>query len=307
MEKPLRPRKSVLVIISSYNSRIYIRQQLDSILNQDGIDVRIWIRDDGSEDDTLEIIDQYCKKDSRITVTAGGNLGPCRSFLTAIYSCPIKADYFAFADADDVWNNDKLAHSVALIESNQGQSPTAVATRVEVVNAQLQHIMYSRIPRVGFTFNNALIETLATGMTIVMNPAAFTLLRSRRPNYAVMHDAWIYLLITAFGKFIYSPRPTVKYRQHDSNFFGAGHSLKKRMRLRWGKLWHLSPFRRQALEFLELHGQQLDKDKFNAISRYCNYSASTASRVAFMINPSIVKQHWLSNIYMRLLIILGVE
>ena len=122
-----------------------------------------------------------------------------------------------------------------------------------------------------------------------------------------MHDAWIYLLVTAFGRFIYSPYATVKYRQHDSNFFGAGHSLKKRMRLRWSKLWHLSPFRRQALEFLELHGQQLDKDKFDAINKYCNYSVSTASRVAFMIKPSVVKQHWLSNIYMRLLIILGME
>ena len=296
---------TVVVIMSSYNSSNYIERQIDSILDQEGVNVRLWIRDDGSTDNTVGIIRKYCISDPRVALTVGNNIGTGLSFFEAIHTCTFEGDYFSFSDADDVWNSDKLLHSVTLLQAHESAQPVALSTRLNVVNAELEHISYSKLPRVKLTFSNALVETVTTGMTIVMNRAAYCALRVSRPESAVMHDAWVYLLITAFGRFIYSPYPTVQYRQHDNNVFGTAHSFKKRMLLRWTKLLCSSPFREQAIEFMTLHGSQLDDTKYRLLERYCNYNSSIWTRITFMLNPSVVKQGVLSNLYMRILILLG--
>lgn len=122
-----------------------------------------------------------------------------------------------------------------------------------------------------------------------------------------MHDAWVYLMITAFGEFHYSPYPSVLYRQHSHNVFGTAHSLRRRLSLRWQRLSRVSPFRRQAQEFLELHGPQLDPAKRRLLQRYCAYPSTPLSRLRFMCRPGVVKQLPLSNAYMRLLILFGRE
>lgn len=301
---------TVVVILSSYNSTAYIREQIDSILAQEGVEVRLWIRDDGSRDDTVNLIRSHCGSDPRVALAAGPNLGACQSFLEALHTCPFAGDYFGFADADDVWKLDKLSHSVGILraaEATDPMLPRAVATRLDVVDQALQHRTYSRLPRHGLQFANALIETVATGMATLMNRPAFELLRSSRPRHAVMHDAWVYLMITAFGQFHYSPYPAVLYRQHSHNVFGTAHSLRRRLELRWQRLSRVSPFRRQAHEFRELHGAQLPPAKRKLLQRYCDYPESVLSRLGFMCRPGVVKQLPLSNAYMRLLILFGRE
>lgn len=301
---------TVVVLLSSYNSTTYIREQIDSILAQQGVDVRLWIRDDGSRDDTVGMIRAHWGDDPRVALSSGPNLGACQSFLETLHTCPFDGDYFGFADADDVWKSDKLAHSVDVLRNAQASDPAlprAVATRLDVVDAALQHRTYSRPPRHGLQFANALIETVATGMATVMNRPAFELLRSSRPRHAVMHDAWVYLMITAFGQFHYSPYPTVLYRQHSHNVFGTAHSLRRRLALRWQRLSRVSPFRRQAQEFLALHGAQLSPDKRRLLERYCRYPDTLLGRLGFLCRPGVVKQLPMSNAYMRLLILFGRE
>jgi len=298
---------TAIIVMSSYNSANYIIEQIQSILNQVGVSVRLWVRDDGSTDGTVNMIMQHFSSDHRVAVSVGSNLGACQSFLEAARTCPFKGDFFGFSDADDVWNSDKLAHCVAKLESELGASdiPLAVSTRIEVVDESLDFICYSRIPTAGLGFASALTETVTTGMTILMNKRAFDLLIQHKPEFAAMHDSWAYLLITAMGKFVYSPHPTVKYRQHDRNVFGTAHTLRKRLALRWGRLNTVSVYRKQALEFMALYGNHLEKPKLDVLRQYCQYPDSLRRRLAFMINPSVVQQRWQSSLLLRLLALLG--
>lgn len=291
--------------MSSYNSQRYIVEQVRSILNQEGVEVRLWIRDDGSTDNTVRLLREKFGSEARLAISEGSNVGACKSFLEAMRACPFDGDYFGFSDADDVWASDKIEHSISVIKPHGESEPIAVATRLEVVDERLKHICYSRIPHAGMTFQNALTETVATGMTILMNKTARDLVVQYQPRSAAMHDSWVYLLVTATGKFIYSPRPTVKYRQHEHNLFGTAHSFVRRNALRWDRLTRESVFRPQALEFMEVYGARLEKPKFDALERYCRYPDALSHRVAFMLRPSIVRQRWTSNVLMRLLVLLG--
>ncbi len=104
-------------------------------------------------------------------------------------------------------------------------------SRLEYVDESLRHLGYSRIPsRMGFS--NALVENVATGCTIVLNRQARNLITQNFPRHALLHDWWSYLVISAFGKVDFDPRPAIKYRQHSNNRVGAttshAESLKRR-------------------------------------------------------------------------------
>lgn len=106
--------KSVQVVMSTYNGEKYLKEQIDSILSQEGVDVRLYIRDDGSSDRTTDILASY-QEHKNVKIEKGNNLGFAKSFLTALDECD-EADYYAFSDQDDVWEKDKLSTAVQLIQ-----------------------------------------------------------------------------------------------------------------------------------------------------------------------------------------------
>lgn len=102
--------KSVQVVMSTYNGEKYLKEQIDSILSQEGVDVRLYIRDDGSSDRTTDILASY-QEHKNVKIEKGNNLGFAKSFLTALDECD-EADYYAFSDQDDVWEKDKLSTAI---------------------------------------------------------------------------------------------------------------------------------------------------------------------------------------------------
>ena len=108
----------VAVLLSTYNGEKYIRCQLESILNQRlDREFSIFVRDDGSNDNTVQILESY--NDHRIVITRGNNLGANRSFLELIKkdkSLPSEYEFFSFADQDDQWHLDKLQIAVDMLE-----------------------------------------------------------------------------------------------------------------------------------------------------------------------------------------------
>lgn len=104
--------KSVQVVMSTYNGEKYLKEQIDSILSQEGVDVRLYIRDDGSSDRTTDILASY-QEHKNVKIEKGNNLGFAKSFLTALDECD-EADYYAFSDQDDVWEKDKLSTAIEI-------------------------------------------------------------------------------------------------------------------------------------------------------------------------------------------------
>lgn len=97
---------SVTVMISTYNGEKFLKEQIESILSQTNVKVKIFVRDDGSVDGTRNILNDYQNK-GKLTWYCGNNLKTARSFLDIVKNVP-KDSYYAFSDQDDVWKKKQI-------------------------------------------------------------------------------------------------------------------------------------------------------------------------------------------------------
>ena len=219
------------ILLSTYNGERYLSEQLDSILAQTYTEWRLYIRDDGSKDETLCIARDYAKKDHRIVLMEDcDNLGACRSFERLLQVCG-DADYFAFADQDDVWNPNKIEICMSAMrkaEQIYPNRPIVVHTDLKVVNEKLQEIApsfwkYSNI-RPDIVDENPrylAIGNSVTGCAMLFNRAA-RIASLPFPTTVYMHDAWIALVTASHGgKVIPLSIMPIAYRQHCNNVLGA--------------------------------------------------------------------------------------
>ena len=226
----------ITVLMATYQGRKYLEQQLDSILAQT-VPVRIWISDDGSDDGTAELLEQYRgwypkqvflfpRKDrTKPFPGAAGNF----FWLMSLAAQEGKSDYIMFSDQDDVWFNHKtkeLLHRMKELERGLGsQCPILVHSDMEVVDEQLQRIHPSFFRYAGCdprrtTFAEALVENPVTGGAVMMNRALLDL-AARAPRSCFMHDWWLALTVSCFGVMDYVSQPLYQYRQHGGNVLGA--------------------------------------------------------------------------------------
>lgn len=240
----------IAILMSTYNGARFLREQLDSIIRQTYSDWALYVRDDGSTDDTEAIIGAYAAQDARIrSVDNGGqNLGAMRSF-EALLSIQTGADYTMFADQDDVWLPDKLdvtLRSMREVEFKRGAgTPVLVHTDLKVVNEHLELINPSF-----WAYSNIHPEWLdckpeylgicnsVTGCTMMLNRAAISVCLPFSAT-ASMHDAWIALrVLTMGGVIVPVAYATILYRQHTQNTLGA---TPYRFTLgEWKKKWRLA-------------------------------------------------------------------
>lgn len=210
---------NVAVLMSTYNGGRYIREQIDSILNQKGVRVTLVVRDDGSEDDTLNILEEY-KAKGLLSFYTGSNLGPQRSFMHLLQHAP-QCEYYAFADQDDYWMEDKLYAAVKNLE-NRGDEPALYFGQTQLTDADLNP-KPSVIINPILTFGESLIYKFIGGCTMVLNHQLRQKIGSKTPNVMPMHDIWIYSIAQAIGAYIYFDKtPHILYRQHTSNTVGQG-------------------------------------------------------------------------------------
>lgn len=229
----------VNILLSTYNGERYLAEQIESIQRQTFQDWNLLIRDDGSTDGTVAMIQDFAQKDERITFINPDhrdNLGVIRNFFTLLkYD---KADYYFFSDQDDVWLEDKLSVTLAAAKSLLPVEPCLVYTDLTVVNHQLQ-VMHESMIRVqshhaNTSLRQELTENTVTGGTMMINHVLAELWQTT--DDLIMHDWYLALLAAAKGQLVYLDVPTQLYRQHDNNVLGA-RTLTKRL-----KNW-LSPHR----------------------------------------------------------------
>lgn len=209
----------VEVLMSTHNGERFLREQIDSILAQEDVQVRLVVRDDGSTDGTLDVLSSFYDE-PRVAVSRGENLGLPQAYFRLIEDSGADADFWALADQDDVWLSHKLSRALAAL--SPCEEPALYCARVLVVDEDLRRLYPHPLPKRGPSFANALVQNIATGCTIVFNRAARDVLRGRWPGYAVMHDAWLYLVISGTGTVLYDPDIVVHYRQHVGNAVGMG-------------------------------------------------------------------------------------
>jgi hypothetical protein len=142
----------------------------------------------------------------------------------------IRADYFALSDQDDIWEKYKLTRAVKALESNGCDEAQLYCSRVVLVNEHREHIGFSPLFKKKPSFTNALVQSIAGGNTMVLNKKARQTVSQAGVANVVVHDWWLYLLITgAGGRVLYDPMPTLLYRQHSKNVIGFNQSPSARL------------------------------------------------------------------------------
>ncbi len=211
--------KKVQVLLSTYNGAAFLEPLLKSVLAQDHAPLELLVRDDGSTDETVGILERYAAQ-GKLSLTRGANLGFARSFLTLAATAP-EAEFYAFCDQDDIWEKDKISRAVESLSRFDPAEPLLYGGRYQLVDESLQPIATSPIPSRGPSFANALVQCIAPGCTLVFNAAARRLLASSLPpEHPYSHDWWIYLVISAMGRVVYDPVSKILYRQHGGNVIG---------------------------------------------------------------------------------------
>ena len=210
-------RNQVQVLMSTYNGDKYIKEQIQSIYAQEGVDVTLLVRDDGSCDGTRALLTTE-QAEGRLQWYSGENLGPAYSFWNLVTTAP-ESSFYAFADQDDVWDSDKLAVAVSkLVEA--GDTAALYFCQTRLVDKELNAIKSVRIAPL-LTFGEALSYQFVTGCTMVFNNAMRKELLKYTPAFIRMHDVWIYDVAQAIGaRVFFDSTPHINYRQHGSNAVG---------------------------------------------------------------------------------------
>jgi len=220
------------VLMSTYNGGKYVKEQIDSILSQDydGA-ILILIRDDGSTDDTLNIIRSISCPDNREIqmLEAENNLGPQRSFLTLIEKAP-KAEYYFFADQDDVWKSDHVQSAVDMLRKSD--VPALYCSNYSLVDSNLKMLsQYEITEKPRFTPLKSLFYNQIPGCCMAWNEKLHKYLIQMHPENVMMHDSYVLSFACFVGEVLYDPESYILHRIHGGNVIGTGH--KKIRPLKW--------------------------------------------------------------------------
>ena len=222
--------EKVTVLLSTYNGEKYLARQLESLVAQQGVEVDLWVRDDGSQDATTTILDEWQNK-GLLSWYKTANLGPGKSFMNLLQIAKA-GSYYAFCDQDDVWLSNKLRVTMEKMKevelANPGK-PVIVHTDMHVVdeNLNILHNSFWRSsglrPDILRTFPFLCICNCVNGCTIVMNDIARNLILDKYVEHdVIIHDVISALTVAYHGGIIdYVDAPTVLYRQHSDNVVGA--------------------------------------------------------------------------------------
>ncbi|MEK4698530.1 glycosyltransferase family 2 protein [Solibacillus sp. FSL R7-0668] len=303
--------KKVQVLLSTYNGELYLQEQLDSLMNQIDIDLNILVRDDGSRDNTIRILENYAQKYNNIKVIRGENIGVVASFFELLRDADTDADYFAFCDQDDFWREEKLIAAVKKLEEHKDQyMPLLYCSKTRVVDEKLNFLSFSKEPKRSLKLENALVENMATGCTVVINKKCRQEIICKEINYKniIMHDWWIYMIALLQGKVVYDANSYIDYRQHSSNVVGIGNGiyhqyLRKLKHFMNGKNKGL--LKKQAQELYELYQKELTGEQLEIISSFCNERKSILSKINFILKNRFYRQSKIDSFFFYILVFIG--
>ncbi len=237
-------KQLVGILMATYNGAKYLKEQIDSIINQTFRNWLLVIHDDGSSDLTLDIIKGYINKYSDKIILIEDNI-KCGSakenffHLINIAKANFNFDYIMFSDQDDVWLPEKIEITLdKMIETEKKygkDKPIIVYTDLKVVDENLKLFdnsfwEYQKINPLDNSLNCLLLENTVTGCTMMINKVLFNKIIS--DNNAIIHDWWIALICRVNnGIIVPIKQQTILYRQHGKNDIGAkGASIKDLIR-----------------------------------------------------------------------------
>ena len=301
----------IAILMGTYDGSQFLPLQLTSILYQSHQNWSLWVSDDGSTDGTRELLESVRQQwgSDRVHILDGPSLGFVHNYLSLLCRHEIKADYFAFADQDDVWLPDKLWRSVEALGKCPPGAPGLYCGRTLIVDAEGVERGMSLLDRVMPSFPNALIQNIASGNTMVLNAAARDLMKYAGADVDIFaHDWWAYLAVMAVGgSVMFDPVPWVHYRQHGMNQVGASVTLGKLIRrTKLDRNGHLRSTFRRNVAALERIRHRITPENLALLEQVGQLGHPHALvRLAAFLRLPFKRQRLLGNCSLALAVLLG--
>jgi glycosyltransferase involved in cell wall biosynthesis len=224
-----QPFPIIGVLLCTYNGDKYLEEQLHSIAHQTYKNWHIFASDDGSTDRTIEILKaaQELYGKDRVDIIEGPKQGPTKNFLSLLKLTHTKCEYFAFSDQDDIWYEDKLARAINAIGNLSGTLPALYCSSTDYISEGGEYLQKSYVFKHPPSFENALVQSIAGGNTMVLNRSGADLL-TQTPAFEklIAHDWWAYIVISGGGGVVYYDLlPSLAYRQHSGALVGGNRSF----------------------------------------------------------------------------------
>ena len=306
--------KQVIVVMSTYNGGKNIERQLDSILAQKKCHVKIFIRDDGSTDNTCEIIEKYIFNHdlSDIKFIRGTNEGYHKSFWDALCQCG-NADYYAFSDQDDVWNDNKLIKCINQMENDRDYSGAKMAyccfqrtnSNLEPYKEQITLLSPDKItPKI------ALTKIFAFGASIVMNDQARQLICRCFPadisKYGAGHDAWAGTICVWFGKIYFVDEALYKWIRYESSVTGSGSKWNGYRFILSQIFKNNTSYMNPASYLLQYYSDLIKPDDKQFLSMIAKYKQRLSYRIKLLLDKDFKRDTLKGTLLLKISILRGI-
>ena len=299
----------IVILLSTYNGEKYLAEQLNSLLNQDIKYFDILIRDDGSKDNTLNILEDYSSKYKNIKYYVGNNMGPARSFFELIKKAG-NYDYYSLCDQDDVWFNNKLSTAIKTLNNYDNRKPLLYASRFTLTDKDLNPINSKISKLYSFSdFEHSLIYHSAPGCTFLFNKKAREKILQYDLNreFFVIHDAIIHKVVAMLGTFILDNNSYMYYRQHGDNEIGMTANVFKSFISRINNFvsGNIKNYRsNSAKSLLRVYENEIDSDKQHLLEVLAYYRENKEFKKELLNNEGF-KTGTINDLFFKILVILN--
>ncbi len=224
--------KRVNVLMSTYNGQDYIKEQIESILNQTYHNIKLYVRDDGSTDCTIDILQCY-EQQNKIVFIKGNNVGYGASFMQLLLEAE-DSDYWAFSDQDDVWDREKIERAVMQLEKMDQDMPAMYCHNYYITDQKLQITGKSNFIQEDYPFYKAITECVHLGFATVINRKLREMMLLAKGRVLISHDWWAELIATEFGTIYVDSYMGAWHRRLENSVSGG--DLTSRFKWLWNSL-----------------------------------------------------------------------
>lgn len=303
----MKDKAKILILLSSFNGLDRINNQIDSILKQIGVNVSILIRDDGSNRETIEILNNIENKYKNIKVIYGKNIGWKSSFMELLYCCPIEYDFYGFSDQDDIWFEDKLLTLIRTMSVDKNNIAklahcNSISVDSELIKREEQEKRIACPP----SFKAAITTEYFQGCGMVWNREAMELIREYIPqNKDLAHDYWVGLVCFLFGKTYFVEKELFYHIRYGNNSSNDGDILKgrlSRVKLFWSDgCVYMNPVKDILLGYEAL----LDAEQVNYLQLISTYKESLKNKIKLLCDVDFRRESFASTIIFKIAILLN--
>lgn len=300
----------IAIMLSTYNGKRYLREQLDSIMNQD-IDAQVvlYIRDDNSNDETEEIVSKYSKK-MQINFWHRKNVGPAKSFWELFMNGDIQADYYAFCDQDDIWDANKLQKAIISLEKFENCAALWCSNcrLIDSSGKLLEEKMQKE--KIELSLISQIVCGTIQGAAMVFNNRLREYVYNKNIEEFPMHDFVLITYALSCGRVIYDEEPSFSYRIHENNVVASGgKSLFSRLKssyYRWFSKQHRYENSKFAERILIDNKEYLDEETIKYLNCVAHCKYNIINRYRILVNPLTKAQNKKAERSFKIRVLLGI-